>query len=337
LVGPTDSGAKGSKGRAREMKRSWASGDLASMTCDALQFLMMALGLALVALAGSACGGVEGSKTQVAIEGAIVFVAREHDQTNIYLLNAEGIQRVAGPAALFGAPRWSPDGEWIAYTSTSGQIVVVRRDGSDQQVLVPQPGVDFGPCTQPIWSPDGKRIAFTEQYANGVKLWSVRVVDGRGRKELISFASSWPGGYENSCASDWSPKGITVPSWDGIGALAVKSGRIREIVRNLDPFDDPYADARWSPDSKRIAFCMRRGDASDEQIYVVRADGHGLHALTQPGGGSMPAWSPDGKQVVFVTSRDAESVCLWLMNADGSGAQQLTTHHSIYPDWTSHE
>ncbi len=61
------------------------------------------------------------------------------------------------------APRWSPDGEWIAYAdqdeTTSWDIYKIRPDGTLKQRLTDSPGVDTDPC----WSPDGQQIAFCSE------------------------------------------------------------------------------------------------------------------------------------------------------------------------------
>jgi Tol biopolymer transport system component len=44
----------------------------------------------------------------------------------------------------------------------------------------------------------------------------------------------------------------------------------------------------------------------------------------------MPAWSPDGKYLVFVADRNGDAD-LWLMRADGSGQTRLTTAKGA--DW----
>jgi Tol biopolymer transport system component len=54
------------------------------------------------------------------------------------------------------------------------------------------------------------------------------------------------------------------------------------------------------------------------------ADGSGLRNQTRnPGHDSDPAWSPDGRRIVFVTKRDGNFE-VYVMDADGSGQRNLT-------------
>jgi TolB protein len=59
----------------------------------------------------------------------------------------------------------------------------------------------------------------------------------------------------------------------------------------------------------------------------VNADGTGLQRLTNTSSGEVqPAWSPDGKRIVFVSDRGGVGTRnLFIMNADGSGVRRLTT------------
>jgi TolB protein len=66
-----------------------------------------------------------------------------------------------------------------------------------------------------------------------------------------------------------------------------------------------------------IAFQTR-----DAWIYSMNADGSGLRRLARSTDGL--AWSPDGKQVAFVSDRDGGREEIFVMNADGSGQRRLT-------------
>jgi TolB protein len=98
-----------------------------------------------------------------------------------------------------------------------------------------------------------------------------------------------------------------------------------------------------SPDGRRIVF-QRSGPTMDD-IFVVNADGSGLRQLTNtthldgnclPDRGECnisPAWSPNGKSIVFsrafgpVVDELVQTWALFVMRADGSHVRQLTQRH----------
>ena len=93
--------------------------------------------------------------------------------------------------------------------------------------------------------------------------------------------------------------------------------------------------AKFSPDGSRIAFTGQYG--GDEQVYVMAADGGAPHQLTfYPTPGPLPerwgydnqvyGWTPDGKSVVFRSTRDAYSHThsrLYTVPAAGGAAAPL--------------
>jgi Tol biopolymer transport system component len=81
---------------------------------------------------------------------------------------------------------------------------------------------------------------------------------------------------------------------------------------------------------------VRPDVSGNEDIWVMNADGSDQHRLTSnPGRDIYPSWSPDGKEIVFVTGRLA-GANLWLMNADGSDQRPLTDiGKDTEPSWGS--
>lgn len=97
-----------------------------------------------------------------------------------------------------------------------------------------------------------------------------------------------------------------------------------------------------SPDGSRIAFVSARADASpvdcascNLEIFVMDFDGKNVRRLTDdPGFDEMPAWSPDGERLVFVSNRDG-TARLYTMNADGTdvAVTGLGLGALAAPDW----
>jgi hypothetical protein len=82
----------------------------------------------------------------------------------------------------------------------------------------------------------------------------------------------------------------------------------------------------------RIVYMAREGDDARLAIYIMRGDGSDpVRLTTAEGNDTLPALSPDGRRIVFVSDRDGNRE-IYVMNADGSGQLNLTRHAA--EDWT---
>jgi TolB protein len=99
----------------------------------------------------------------------------------------------------------------------------------------------------------------------------------------------------------------------------------------------------WSPDGTRIAFVRgydgtNNGHANlgtcSSEIYVVNEDGSGEKLLTD-GGGTDPAWSPDGTRIAFSSFRD-DNYEIYTMDPNGGSVTRLTYTDSAEaePAWS---
>jgi len=83
-----------------------------------------------------------------------------------------------------------------------------------------------------------------------------------------------------------------------------------------------------SPDGKWVAYGVSTPDMEANRnagnIWLVSAAGGDAIQLTQSGHDNSPAWSPDGKSLAFLSSRDGNSQ-VYLLSMEGGEARKLTT------------
>ena len=83
-----------------------------------------------------------------------------------------------------------------------------------------------------------------------------------------------------------------------------------------------------SPDGKTVAFTVQTVDIEKnikpKQIYTVPLMGGSPRQITLQGADNeRPQWSPDSSRIAFISDRGG-SAQVWIMNADGSNARQIT-------------
>src|SRR5260370_21929236 len=105
--------------------------------------------------------------------------------------------------------------------------------------------------------------------------------------------------------------GSFVSNADGSGEQKVTEGSL-----DYDPV--------WSPDGQWIVFTSERNGSAD--LYRMRPDGSGVERLTDdPAYDDQAAFSPDGNQIAFVTTRSAGTANLWIMDLKTRQAWPLTS------------
>ncbi|MGH9710387.1 MAG: TolB family protein, partial [Candidatus Acidiferrales bacterium] len=97
-------------------------------------------------------------------------------------------------------------------------------------------------------------------------------------------------------------------------------------------FDDLIAmhrlsDPQVSPDGKWVAYVVSTPDMqanhSMSNIWIIPAEGVVERQLTRSGSDSRPRWSPDGKQIAFLSSRDGAAQ-IYVMSVYGGEASRAT-------------
>jgi TolB protein len=184
------------------------------------------------------------------------------------------------------APRWSPDGRRIAFTSSRGgnfDVYVMDADGKNVTRIT-----DHAANV----SPDGRLVAFAAQTLQRLQFWSYQV-------HVLDLATKTTRAIDGSaCWPNWSPDGR-------LANVLLEKEPSRLQVRNADGSNarelaaDPqrwayYPD--WSKDGRLIALSVSPAhhEGEDWDLAVIPADGsRPLQKLTTgPGNDRVPDWRP---------------------------------------------
>jgi TolB protein len=295
------------------------------------------LAVSLMVLAGCVCSAAApatagrslalkiGASSAAAI-GRIAYSGR--DGRSVLVRAADGSSPAVDVTGRRGGqePSWSPDGRKLAFSRPDyasgvrggGPIWVVNADGTAQRRLTS--GRSEG---RPVWSPDGKWIAFLRFLAHGRKAIDVVSADGATQRTLATtFSGYGPSGQGFS----WSPDGRRLAVQQGCGPILIvrlsdgrRRGLPREKFRACEESPFQNFDPAWSPDGKRIVFGRNPRGSGAPQLWIVNADGSGLHRLSRGGQYHVnPQWSPDGRRIAYQTV-----TTIGIFNADGSDPHLL--------------
>lgn len=111
--------------------------------------------------------------------------------------------------------------------------------------------------------------------------------------------------------------------------------------RRLTARDMPEYDASWSPDGKQLVFCCVTfaGGQGNVDLCTVSLDKPETKHLIGDSGKlsheESPAWSPDGKQIAFTSTRDGNQE-IYLIDSTGQNLKRITQDPGLdaHPTWT---
>jgi dipeptidyl aminopeptidase/acylaminoacyl peptidase len=299
----------------------------------------------------------DGSRVAYVVREPVMRADTSEFRTQIWVGEADGTRNVQYTRGRHSAsnPAFSPDGEWIAFTT--------NRSGSNQVWRIPVAGGEAEQVTHQdegvgafAWSPDGTRLAFLmrdpeteEEKARRREKRDVILVDQdfryshlyttgadpeqEGEAEVLRLTS----GAFHVTAFDWSPDGRTLvfahqpdPRINtgfldsDLATVPSDSGAVTPLVT----WDGADTSPRYGPDGRWIAFVSHGGRPEPVglgDVHLVPASGGEPRMLaeTPDRNASLVGWSPDGADVLVLESVRTDRHLLALPG-DGSPPRTLT-------------
>ncbi len=250
-------------------------------------------------------------------DSRVAFVSesgpKDQRRKRLAIMDYDGVnvQYLTDSSAIVLAPRFSPSGDRLLYTSyESGtpRIYVLDVERVRRQELKTQEGtMSFSPR----FSPDGQSIVYSLTQGGNTDLWRMDLRSGQSSRltntPAIETAPSYsPDGARIVFESDRSgtPQLYIMPATGG-EATRISFGQGR------------YGTPVWSPRGDLVAFTKQ--NKGRFHIGVMRTDGSEERLLTASFLDEGPTWSPNGRVIMFTRETQGESGRSSLYSVDISG------------------
>src|SRR3712207_6237196 len=225
----------------------------------------------------------DGRRVVYTVSDAVTTADRSEYVSQVWMASADGKDNVRLTYADKSSsnPKWSPDGNWIAFTSNrkdnKNNLYLLRVSGGEAEMLTDvKSGVaDFE------WSPDGRWIAFamadpkTEEEEKNDKAKN----DFRWVDENVKMSRLYVLPVQKDASGKREPRKLTTENY------------------TVNDFD-------WSPDGSRIVFSHSKtpvaNDWTTSDVSVVDvASGKATVFANTAAAENSPLFSPDGKSIAM--------------------------------------
>jgi serine/threonine-protein kinase len=206
---------------------------------------------------------------------------------------------------MYYSPRFSPDGKRLAFAliASKGQDIWVKdldRDTPSRLSFLP------GANAYPVWTPDSRSIVFRSTNPAAPGLYAIRA-DGSGE------AKRFTDGKANEYPSSFSPDGkrlainqsgnggsidlftLPVEADAAPGGAGIRLGQPEPFLAT--PFIE--TNPVFSPDGRWLAY--QSNESGTFEVYVRPFPGPGGRWQVSTGGGGMPVWSRDGRELLYIS------------------------------------
>src|SRR5579872_1530928 len=274
-------------------------------------------------------------------------IAFLRDRVGVFVLRPDGSNEqqleAANPGAVYGVGMsWSPDGRWLVYSERelagAAPVLFLLELASRKRRQITTPAANSTGDLYPSFSPDGRTIALVRYWPAGKSGICLLRISASGEPASVS---------DPLCIDRHSIAGLDwLPDGKGLVYSSDRSGlrrlwRIR-FSRWSGPSNQPQVllggDGGWQPsiagNVHSIVYSRRFWNASIWRIEL-KSSAAGPPVLQRLIGSTRiersPAYSPDGRQIAFVSDRSGFPE-IWTSDRDGHDETQWTSFQSLQPE-----
>ena len=256
----------------------------------------------------------------------VAFIAEEGPKNarlkRLAIMDYDGanVQYLTDSRALVLAPRFSPSGAQILYTSYEGgapQVFLMDVASVQRRPLEDIPGGNM--TFSPRFSPSGQTVVFSLEDGGNSDIYALDLATGTRARlteaPSIETAPSFsPDGGQIVFESDRSGN-------QQIYVMSASGGEARRISAGTGRYGTPV----WSPRGDYIAFTKQENGRF--HIGVMRIDGSEERLLTSSFLDEGPTWAPNGRVLMFTreTPGDDGAPAVYSVDISGRNLQRVAT------------
>lgn len=260
----------------------------------------------------------------------IAFISDGSGRKEVYVSDILGRhpRQVTQHRALCVSPRFTPDGNYLAYSTyhrgNQDLYITDLRQNATTNAISRRKGLNMAPS----FSPDGRTMVITMSQGGNPDLYSMdrqgniirQLTSGAGINVSAVYS---PDGQTLAFVSDRSGK-------PNVYVMSAGGGQAKRLTFKCSENSEPA----WSPKGDEIAFTGLQGGGY--QLFVMDRNGGNVRQLSTGGGNyESPTWSPDGR-LLAVTRKSGSRSELCVVSKNGKDVRVLFTMkgNQSYPQWS---